>query len=179
MQLNPIKHRKMAKKRTERKTKSFSEALGLHYIFNNTITDFFLGLALVIVAIVIIIAMVSFLSTGSADQSLLEDLRPGDWTNTERQFQNYCGSVGAIVSYCLIAVNFGFPAFLIPFMVAMVGLQVMHAYKINLAKWFFCLMVVMVWSSVTFAKFLTPLTGGSSSTQAEDMESSSCSTWRT
>lgn len=150
----------MAKKRTERKTKSFSEALGLHYIFNNTITDFFLGLALVIVAIVIIIAMVSFLSTGSADQSLLEDLHPGDWTNTERQFQNYCGSVGAIVSYCLIAVNFGFPAFLIPFMVAMVGLQVMHAYKINLAKWFFCLMVVMVWSSVTFAKFLTPLAGG-------------------
>lgn len=150
----------MAKKRTERKTKSFSEALGLHYIFNNTITDFFLGLALVIVAIVIIIAMISFLSTGSADQSLLEDLRPADWTNTERQFQNYCGSLGAIVSYCLIAVNFGFPAFLIPLMVAMVGLQVMHAYKINLAKWFFCLMVVMVWSSITFAKFLTPLAGG-------------------
>ena len=150
----------MAKKRTERKTKSFSEALGLHYIFNNTITDFFLGLGLVIVAIVIIIAMISFLSTGNADQSLLENLRPGDWTNTERQFQNYCGSVGAIVSYCLIAVNFGFPAFLIPLMIAMVGLQVMHAYKINLAKWFFSLMVVMIWCSITFAKFLTPLMGG-------------------
>ena len=150
----------MAKKRTERKTKSFSEALGLHYIFNNTITDFFLGLGLVIVAIVIIIAMISFLSTGNADQSLLENLRPGDWTNTERQFQNYCGSIGAIVSYCLIAVNFGFPAFLIPLMIAMVGLQVMHAYKINLAKWFFSLMVVMIWCSITFAKFLTPLMGG-------------------
>ena len=36
----------MAKKRTEKKTKTFSEAIGLQYIFNNTITDFFIGLAL-------------------------------------------------------------------------------------------------------------------------------------
>ncbi len=150
----------MAKKRTERKTKSFSEAIGLQYIFNNTITDFFLGLGLVIIAIVVIIAMISFLNTGSADQSLLENLRPNDWVNTQRQFQNYCGSLGAIISYCLIAVNFGFPAFLIPVLISMIGLQVMHAYKINLLKWFFCLMTVMIWSSVTLAKFLTPLTGG-------------------
>ncbi len=152
--------KKMAKKHTERKTKSFSEAVGLQYIFNNTITDFFLGLGLLIFAIVVIIGMISFLGTGSADQSLLEDLRPTDWLNTDKQFQNYCGSLGAIISYCLIAVNFGFPAFLIPVMIAMVGLQVMHAYKINLAKWFFSLMVVMIWSSITFSKFLTPLCGG-------------------
>ncbi len=150
----------MAKKRTERKNKSFSEAIGLQYIFNNTITDFFLGLGLVIIALVVIIAMISFLNTGSADQSLLEDLRPGDWLNTQKQFQNYCGSLGAIVSYCLIAVNFGFPAFLIPVMVGMIGFQVMHAYKINLLKWFFSLMTIMVWSSITLAKFLAPLTGG-------------------
>lgn len=31
----------MAKKKTQRKAKSFSEALGLEYLFNNTITDFF------------------------------------------------------------------------------------------------------------------------------------------
>ena len=53
----------MAKKRTERKAKSFGEAIGLQYIFNNTITDFFLGLALIGIAIVTIIAMVSFLNT--------------------------------------------------------------------------------------------------------------------
>ena len=34
----------MAKKKTQHKAKSFSEALGLEYLFNNTITDFFLGL---------------------------------------------------------------------------------------------------------------------------------------
>ena len=68
----------MAKKRTEKKTKTFSEAIGLQYIFNNTITDFFIGLALVVIAVVIIIAMISFLNTGANDQSLLENLKPGE-----------------------------------------------------------------------------------------------------
>ena len=49
----------MAKKKTSGKTKSFSEAIGLQYIFNNTITDFFLGLALLVVAVVMILAMIS------------------------------------------------------------------------------------------------------------------------
>ena len=149
----------MAKKRTSGKTKSFSEAIGLQYIFNNTITDFFLGLALLVVAVVMILAMISFLSTGAADQSLLENMQPGEWTNTQQQFQNYCGSMGAILSYWLMAVNFGFPAFLIPCFVVMVGFQLMNVYRVNLWKWFFCMMVVMIWSSVTFAKFLTPIFG--------------------
>jgi len=149
----------MAKKRTSGKTKSFSEAIGLQYIFNNTITDFFLGLALLVVAVVMMLAMISFLSTGAADQSLLENLQPGEWTNTQQLFQNYCGSIGAILSYWLMAVNFGFPAFLIPCFVVMVGFQLMNVYRVNLWKWFFCMMVVMIWSSVTFAKFLTPIFG--------------------
>ncbi len=49
----------------------------LQYIFNNTITDFFLGLALLVVAVVMVLAMISFLSTGAADQSLLENLQAG------------------------------------------------------------------------------------------------------
>ena len=124
----------MAKKRTEQKTKSFSQAIGLQYIFNNTITDFFLGLALVTISVVTIIAMVSFLNTGAADQSVLEEMRAGEWTNSEHQFQNYCGSLGAIISYWLISQNFGFPSFLLPTFFIIWGLQLMHAYKINLSK---------------------------------------------
>ncbi len=150
----------MAKKKNEKKSKSFYEAIGLQYLFNNTITDFFLGLALFLVAAIVFIAMVSFLSTGAKDQSILENLRPGDWLNAQHQLVNYCGSIGAIVSYWLISINFGFPAFIIPVFFAMVGLQVMHVYKLNLWKWFFCLAVVMIWSSITMAKFLTPLAGG-------------------
>lgn len=150
----------MAKKRTEQKTKSFSQAIGLQYIFNNTITDFFLGLALVTISVVTIIAMVSFLNTGAADQSILEEMRAGEWTNSEHQFQNYCGSLGAIISYWLISQNFGFPSFLLPTFFIIWGLQLMHAYKINLWKWFFSTMIIMEWCAITFAKFLTPLAGG-------------------
>ena len=150
----------MARKKTERNAKSFGEAIGLQYIFNNTITDFFIGLALVGVAVVVLIGMTSFLYTGAIDQSLLENLQPGEWKNTAQEFQNYCGSWGAILSYWLITVNFGFPAFLLPCFVGLVGLQLMHAYKVNLWKWFFCMIVVMLWSSVTLAKFLTPLVPG-------------------
>ena len=149
----------MAKKKTQRKAKSFSEALGLEYLFNNTITDFFLGLILFFASVYVIFAMVSFLNTGAADQSILEDLQQGEWINTGRQFQNYCGSWGAIISYWLMSVNFGFPAFLLPLFCVLVGFQLMHAYKINLLKWFLCMMVVMFWSSVTFSKLLTPLMG--------------------
>ena len=87
----------MAKKKTEKKTKTFSEAIGLQYIFNNTVTDFFLGLALVTISVLVIIAMASYLSTGYLDQSILDEMRAGEWTNSDHQFQNYCGSIGAII----------------------------------------------------------------------------------
>ena len=35
----------------------------------------------------------------------------------------------------------------------------MHVYNINLWKWFLSMMIIMIWSSITFAKFLTPLMG--------------------
>jgi len=149
----------MVKRKTERKPKSLSEAVGFQNIFNSEKTDFLLGILLVILAIYIATAMVSFLKTGQADQSLLEDLRPGEWMNTKREFLNYCGSIGAIISYFFITSNFGLPAFLIPFFIILVGLKMMKICTLNLWKWFLGLTVVMVWTSITFAKFLTPVMG--------------------
>ncbi len=149
----------MARKKSERKPKSFSEAVGFQNIFNNEKSDFFLGVLLLFFSVYIIIAMISFFSTGQADQSLLEHLLPGEWLNTQQEFQNYCGSVGAILAYTLITINFGFSAFLIPLFLIMVSLQLMRAYKMSLLKWFFGTMFVMIWSSITFAKFLTPIAG--------------------
>ena len=149
----------MAKKKVERKSKSLTEVFGLNKILSNETTDALLGLFLIAAAIVLIIAMGSFFATGAADQSILENLRPGEWLNTGKQFTNYCGSIGALLSYYLMTVNFGIPAFLIPVFIIMVGLKLLHAYNVNLWKWFFGMMVVMVWTSVTLAKFLTPIMG--------------------
>ena len=41
----------------------------------------------------------------------------------------------------------------------MSGLRLVKAYKINLLKWFICLMIAMLWFSITAAKLLTPIMG--------------------
>ena len=151
----------MAKKKKKEKTPStFTEALGMRNIFQNDIFNFVFGFILVLVAVYMVTAFVSFFTTGQADQSLVLDLKPGEWLNSKQEFQNSCGSMGALVSHFLITRCFGLSAFIIPVFLCLVGLRMMHAYNnINLLKWFLCLTILMVWCSVTFAKFLTPIMG--------------------
>ena len=148
----------MAKKKTARKSKSFSEALGINYIVNEQ-SNFIYGLICIAIAVFMAIAFFSYFSTGQADQSLVTAPRPGELENAQRIFQNTCGSIGAYVSHFLIARCFGIPAFLIPFFLILCGLRMMNIYRVNLIKWFFGTALVMIWSSVTMAKFITPLLG--------------------
>ncbi|HEY9543346.1 FtsK/SpoIIIE family DNA translocase [Prevotella sp.] len=149
----------MARKKSDRKPKNIGQAVGFDNIISNEKTDFLFGVILLIISIYVIIAMVSYFTTGQADQSILEDMRPGEWINTDKAFTNYCGSLGAILSYYLITVNFGLPAFMIPAFMILASLKMMKVYKVNLLSWFFGTMLVMIWSSVTLAKFLTPIMG--------------------
>jgi DNA translocase ftsK len=151
----------MVKRKTESKPKRKSSTFSLSGIFkiSNERTDFVLGVVLILLAVYVGLAMFSFFTTGKADQSILEDLRPGEWLNTGKEFANYCGSLGAILAYTLITLNFGFAAFAIPVFILLAGAKLTRAYKVNLWKTFFYLAIIMVWCSVAFAKFLTPLTG--------------------
>ena len=151
----------MVKRKTESKPKRKSSTFSLSGIFkiSNERTDFVLGVVLILLAVYVGLAMFSFFTTGKADQSILEDLRPGEWLNTGKEFANYCGSLGAILAYTLITLNFGFAAFAIPIFILLAGAKLTRAYKVNLWKTFFYLAIIMVWCSVAFAKFLTPLTG--------------------
>ena len=153
----------MAKKKQTKQpkpAKSFSEAIGIKNIFQNDIFNGIFGFSLFIIAVYMIIAFISYFTTGQADQSLVLDLKPGEWMNTQREFQNTCGSTGALLSYFFISRCFGFAAFVIPVLLAVFGLRISKAYtKINLLKWFLSLVVIMLWCSVTFAKFLTPFLG--------------------
>ena len=89
----------MAKKKTEKKPKSMGEAVGFVNILSNEKVDFILGLLVLCFVIYMVIAMVSYFNTGQADQSILDDTRPGDMVpNSSRQFTNYCGSLGAMLS---------------------------------------------------------------------------------
>ncbi len=150
----------MAKKKHSRKSKSFSEAIGIKNIFGNETSNFFLGLIILALAIVAIVSMVSYFTTGYVDQSILENMRPGDWVNSSQQLTNACGSMGALLAYYLLYVNFGLPSFLIPLFLVLVALRLMRVYEVSLWKWFFGMAIVMLWLSVTLAKFATPFCGG-------------------
>ena len=147
----------MVKRKVRRKTSTFSEAIGFNNIFNNEKLNFMIGLILFVVAIYLILSFISFFATGSADQSLIEAPRAGEIMNTKRVFQNSCGSIGAYMAYFFVKQCFGLPAFLIPAFLILASMRMMHVYIISLSKWFLCTMIIMVWASITLAKFLSPL----------------------
>ena len=148
------------KKKQKKAEAGFAEAIGLKPFFESDILGGIIGIALCIVAVYMVIAFVSYFSTAEADQSLVLDLKPGEWTNTGREFKNACGSMGALISHFFIARCFGIPAFIIPVLLLIIGLRLSKAYtSIYVFKWFLALVVIMLWCSVTFAKFVTPIMG--------------------
>lgn len=121
--------------------------------------EFYFGIIFILLSIYMIIAFISYFSTGQYDQSLILDHTSQEVLNKNREFKNSCGSLGAFVSYFFISRCFGLSAFIVPVFIGMVGLRLVKAYKINLLKWFICLMIVMIWFSVMSAKILTPIMG--------------------
>ena len=150
----------MAKKKTskasEKTASSLREALGIDKIFFNERINFVIGFCLLIIAGYLIWAFISYFTTGAADQSLIESPRDGEIMNEAREFQNSCGSLGAYASHFFIKRCFGLSAFFVSIFMMMVAVTMMRAYKVRLLKWFMSLTIVMVWSSITMAKFLAP-----------------------
>ena len=148
--------KKKSSKASEKKASSFAEALGFRNIFHNERINFVLGFLLLFVAGYLIWAFVSYFVTGSADQSLIETPKAGEILNEHHEFQNACGSLGAYASWFFIKRCFGLAAFMIPTFLLLLAVNMMRAYKVNLLKWFMCLAIIMIWASVTLAKFLAP-----------------------
>ena len=149
----------MAKKRNEKKVKRTSGRSwfsSIKNIFQDEKFNFVVGILLVVIAIYLTLAFVSYLTTGTADQSLIESPKDGEIMNEHHEFANTCGSLGAYASWYFIKRCFGLPAFLIPFFILLLGIHLIRAYKVNLLKWFLALMVLMIWASITLAKFLSP-----------------------
>jgi len=136
---------------------SLSETLGVNKIFHNESLNFVLGLVLIVVAFIMLLSLISYLSTGAIDQSMLEEPREGEVMNSNGEFLNNCGSIGAYVSHFLIKRCFGLASFLIPLFIVLVGLRLMRVFTGALWKWFFGTAIVIVWGSITLAKFLSPL----------------------
>ena len=149
----------MAKKKTTKaseKSANFQQAIGIDNIFHNERINFVIGFCLLFIAGYLTWAFASYLITGEADQSMIEAPRAGEILNQNQEFQNACGSLGAYAAWFFIKRCFGLAAFLIPVFILMISVTLMRAYKVKLLKWFMCLTLIMIWFSITMAKFLLP-----------------------
>ena len=116
--------------------------------FGNDLWRFIPGLILLVVAVFMFVAFFSYLFTGAADYSILEQLTSEDVANVDYKFKNVCGSMGAWMSYFFINKCFGLAAFIVPIFFVLFGLWLMKAYKVNIFKWFLLLGMLMIWLSV-------------------------------
>ena len=147
---------KKKKEKKENRPSGFLDILGFKKFFANEKLGFLLGILLFLVAGYLTLAFISYFTTGTADQSMIEAPREGEILNEHQEFNNTCGSVGAYAAWYFIKRCFGLSAFFIPIFLFLVSIHLIKAYRVNLLKWFMCLMILMVWSSVTFSKFLSP-----------------------
>ena len=149
----------MVKKKREKKENrpsGFLDILGFKKFFANEKLGFLVGILLFFIAGYLTLAFISYFTTGAGDQSMIETPREGEILNEHQEFSNTCGSVGAYAAWYFIKRCFGLSAFFIPIFLFLVSIHLIKAYRVNLLKWFMALMILMIWSSATFSKFLSP-----------------------
>ncbi|MBO5381725.1 MAG: DNA translocase FtsK 4TM domain-containing protein [Bacteroides sp.] len=116
--------------------------------FKNETMHFVLGLLMVIFAVYLLLAFMSFFVTGAADQSILEVGDAGQLAATDNGVQNYAGSRGAQLAHYLINDCFGLASFVILIFMTLAGLKLMRVRQGNLTKSFVICSLLLIWLSV-------------------------------
>ena len=120
----------------------------LKHILTARETRMIVGLLLVAFSLVAIIAYVSFLFTGTADQSVLS-LDHAERVANRETVRNLLGLPGARLAQFMIDGSFGFVSVLIALLIGIYGLRLMHALKDIPAIRLFCSTTFWVlWGSV-------------------------------
>ena len=148
---------KKKNRKAQEQRPSFMESLGFNNLLHNEKINFILGSLLFAVATFLMLSFVSYLFTGQGDQGLIEEMRQGELMDNKIQFANTCAKFGAFTAYFFMKQCFGLSAFVLPVFLFLISVRLIGAYRVHLGKWFFSLMILMIWSSVAMAKFLTPV----------------------
>jgi len=141
----------MTKKKSSIKRNGNSSVLSRweQFIKSNT-THFIIGLLIFVFSIYISIAMISYLFTGAADQSKVDNITLFNW-NGAREISNWTGMLGAVMSEWLMNKGFGISTLFLLIFLVFVGLRLMKAKYVNLLRYFILFSLLTVWTSVTFS----------------------------
>jgi len=148
---------KKARKAEEREAakanrKPFSET-GLVKFFLDKRTHAFFGVVLICVAVYLLVAALSFMRTGPADQSAVSSLSVSQMTSTGAKVENSGGPVGAVVARMIFAQGLGLGSLTAIIYLVLLGLGLMGIKKCNFWSVTFKSLLVAVAISVVAGFF--------------------------
>ena len=113
-------------KTSEKEGKKDNVFKNIFSTIKNEIGQFIVGLVLALVAFYMLIAFISFFTTGAADQSILENTATENM-GVGNNIQNSTGALGAQLANYLINGCFGIAAFFIVIFMGVAGMKLMRA----------------------------------------------------
>ena len=119
---------------------------------HNDTFRFITGAILAVLAIFATIACVSFIFTGGADQSITHNA-----SDMAQDAANSAGTIGAVVSEWIINSFFGFPSFLLLYLIFILGCNLMKLTDFRIGRNFVSCMFLTAWLSILLSLILTPL----------------------
>ncbi|NDW13238.1 DNA translocase FtsK [Bacteroides sp. 214] len=139
----------MAKKKTDKgATPKAPSTNKIKAFFTNESVRFVIGFAFASFALYLLLAFTSFLFTGAADQSVLENATAEQLASVDNKVSNYAGSRGAQVANYLINRCFGFASIFLPIFLLAAALKMMKLRRFRLWKWFICCSSLLIWFSI-------------------------------
>ena len=113
MAQNTYKSNTFKKPEKEKKGRSSKNRFNLEFLKDPRI-KLAAGIFLMVAGVYIFLAMFSYLFTGRADYSVVEQLGDSSLMDSGKEAENWLGLYGAVTSHYFIFRWFGIPAFFIP-----------------------------------------------------------------
>ncbi|MEQ9467468.1 MAG: DNA translocase FtsK [Ekhidna sp.] len=145
----------MAKNTYKQKTEK-KERAGLKF---NFIADrkfhLFIGFTLLLISIFLGVSFISYLSTGQADQSVVEAYTNTNVKESGAEVQNAFGLIGAIAAHYFIFLWFGIAAILIPPFLFIIAYKIIwYRALLPITKTFNFVVFYLIWLSLVMGYFL-------------------------
>jgi len=123
---------------------------------------FIIGILVLLIAAYLLIAFISYLFYGAADQSKL-DLKWSELVfNSSVKVQNKAGKTGAYLSELIINRGFGIASFIFIFLLVITGFKILGRNLVKYSKSFFSSLILLLWLSITLGLIFTKTNGASS-----------------
>lgn len=146
------------KKKTVRKKKqSDSKIVTILRFLRSERGHFLIGVCVTFIAIYMLIGMISFFFTGSADQSKVVNKYFIDLIIHKQDIKNWTGVGGAFIAQALINGYFGIFTLIIPVFIGFIGIRLMGIKMMPIARAFILTAFILIWGSIFSSFFLTKL----------------------